>query len=107
MKTGIDPEILEALWRSPENWKWGGIYFCKEDPRVIVPKRQKWMGWTINFARPSAWPTLFALVLFTGAPAFWIAERGFTNVPIYLAIIAGDVLVLCVVCWFLASKKRC
>ena len=27
------------------------VYFCYfQDDRAIVPKRCKWMGWTINFA---------------------------------------------------------
>jgi len=105
MKPGIDPKILEALWKSPQNWKWG-VYFCKEDPRVIVPKRQKWMGWTINFARPSAWPTLFALILFVALPPGWMAARGLANTPFWFGVLTADVLVLCLICWYLASKKR-
>jgi uncharacterized membrane protein len=43
-------EELEAWCRDSKNRKWG-IYYCKDDPRVIVAKRSKWMGWSINAAR--------------------------------------------------------
>ena len=42
-------EELEACWKDPQNRKWG-VYYCKADPRVIVPKRLKGLGWTIKFA---------------------------------------------------------
>ena len=33
-------------------WKYGLFYYNKEDKRIFPPKRNKWMGWTINFANP-------------------------------------------------------
>ena len=33
-------------------WKWGIFYFNPDDPRIIVPKRLEWLGWTLNFAQP-------------------------------------------------------
>lgn len=35
----------------PNNYKWGIFYFNSEDHRIIVPKRIKWFGWTLNFAK--------------------------------------------------------
>lgn len=105
MKPGIDPKILEALWKSPQSWKWG-VYYCKNDPRVIVPKRLKWMGWTINFARPSAWPTLLAMLLFLAIPIFWLSANGLVNTPFWFAIVVAEVFALCLICWFMASKKQ-
>ncbi len=101
-----DPDDLEALWKSPENWKFGSIYYCKADPRVIVPKRVKWMGWTLNFARPTAIPTLLGLIAFISLPTLWFALHGFANVGLWLAILAADILVLCLMCWKLAAPKR-
>jgi len=49
-------EEIDACWNDPRNLKWGLIYYCKADTRAIVPRRLKWMGWTPNFARPSAIP---------------------------------------------------
>ena len=106
MKPGIDPRILEALRKSPQNWKWGSIYYCKEDPRVIVPKRQKWMGWTIKFARPAAFPTLFALIAFITLPLSLLALKGFVNTPLWFAVLVADIAALCLICRYLASKKR-
>lgn len=34
-----------------ENYKLGIFYFNKTDKRIIVQKRLKWAGWTLNFAR--------------------------------------------------------
>ena len=36
-------EELENCCKDPQNRKWG-VYYCKVDPRVIVPKRFKWMA---------------------------------------------------------------
>ena len=48
----ITKDELEILWKDKNNWRWGAVYYCKNDPRVVVPKRFKWTGWTINFAYP-------------------------------------------------------
>ena len=40
------------------NWKLGFIYFCRADQRIFVPKRIRGLGWTLNFARPLAVPSL-------------------------------------------------
>lgn len=68
-------EQIEQLWADPENHRWG-IYYCKADPRVIVPKRLKWMGWTVNFARPSAVPVLLGFVALAVAPVWIVAAHG-------------------------------
>lgn len=34
----------------PSNYIWGTFYFNKEDKRVIVPKRARLLGFTLNFA---------------------------------------------------------
>ena len=47
---------------NPEHWKWGVFYVNAKDDRVIVPKRIKSMGWTLNFAHPKAYMG-FALII--------------------------------------------
>ena len=37
---------------NPENYLWGIFYCNKKDGRVIVPKRNRWMGFTLNFSNP-------------------------------------------------------
>jgi hypothetical protein len=54
----------DPLHDDPANWKWGIFYFCRQDQRIIVPKRIRGLGWTINFARPSALLWLLAMLLF-------------------------------------------
>ncbi len=61
-------------WQKDENWggpKWEEVYFSKKDPRIIVPKRIKWMGWTVNLAH-TAGVLLFVGALF-GIPCIVIA----------------------------------
>lgn len=47
-------EEIEILWSDQANWTWGVIYRCAKDPRVIVPRRWRWGGWTLNFGHPNA-----------------------------------------------------
>jgi hypothetical protein len=43
------------------------FYVCKDDPRVIVPKKPKWAGRTLNFAHRRSFlvllMTIFAVVI--------------------------------------------
>lgn len=49
MKTRHDQQMLNAMSKNPDNWK-GVFYFNRKDPRLIVPKRNPYLGWTFNFA---------------------------------------------------------
>jgi len=72
----MEPTEHERLHADPANWKLGIFYFCREDGRVIVPKRIRGLGWTINFARPAA--------------LLWIAAiAGFVIGTVELARLAG------------------
>ena len=37
------------LENNPENYKWGIFYFNPDDPRIILTKRSRVMGLTLNF----------------------------------------------------------
>jgi len=53
----------ESSWNNAANWHyWGNVYYSKSDTRLIVPKKVKWMGWTLNFAHPWANATLIGVV---------------------------------------------
>lgn len=54
---------FEEWHKNPKNWKLGVFYFNKEDKRILPPKRNKMLGWTVNFANPVS-ILLFALLLF-------------------------------------------
>ena len=65
-------EELEKLWADKNNWLWGAIYYCKNDPRLVVPKRIKWTGWTMNFAYPGRAIGFIIFILFAASLPFII-----------------------------------
>jgi uncharacterized membrane protein len=60
---------LNRMRLDPENYKWGVFYYCPRDPRVILPKRNVAMGFTLNFARPGAWVVLAGIFTFAAVMA--------------------------------------
>lgn len=60
----MNQPTLDELHADPLHWKLGIFYFCREDQRVLVPKRIRGLGWTINFARPSAVFWIASVILF-------------------------------------------
>jgi uncharacterized membrane protein len=60
------PEINEREWNTPGNWHggWLGICSSEQDTRLLVPKRRRFLGWTLNQAHPGA---RFLLGLLLGA----------------------------------------
>lgn len=55
--------------QDPDNWKWGLFYYNKEDKRLFPPKRNPYMGWTINFANPKsigAFALLLLIIILSG-----------------------------------------
>ena len=47
---------------NPKNWKWGIFYVNADDSRMIVPKRNQVLGWTLNSAHPKVWIGLAVLI---------------------------------------------
>jgi hypothetical protein len=60
----MNQPTYEELHANPAHWKLGIFYFCRADQRVLVPKRIQGLGWTINFARPSALLWIAAVIGF-------------------------------------------
>jgi len=77
-------EELETLWKDKNNWRWGAIYYCKNDPRLVVPKRIKWTGWTMNFAYPWRAIGLIIFILFAASLPFFIEFK--LNVATWIVI---------------------
>lgn len=46
----------------PDNYKWGIFYYNPDDPRFILPKRNRFMGWTLNFANPLSYLVLLGII---------------------------------------------
>lgn len=97
---------LDRLWGDPRFWSPIGIYRCPADPRVVVPKRVPWAGWTINFARPAAWPVLVGSVLLAAAPTVLAVWRGRVGpIGAVLTTISSVALVIALSAWE-ASRPR-
>jgi hypothetical protein len=79
--------INEESWSNPTNWRCkGNIYCSRMDSRLFVPKRVKWMGWTINFFHPWAFPAVF--IFFLGIPL----QVKFANKAIPVIMVAAVVI---------------
>jgi uncharacterized membrane protein len=96
---------IEAFWRDPRNRKWGFLYYCKADPQVIVPKRPKWMGWTANFAHPSAVPITLLLIAVVAVPVCIAITMGARSGSVVVTVIAA-VVVLRILCGYLSSRTK-
>lgn len=62
MTNKLEKAILDAMSRNPNNWK-GSCYFNRKDPRILVPKLNPSMGWTLNFASPYAYLLIIGIML--------------------------------------------
>ena len=92
----MDEPDVERLWSDKANWEFG-IYRCVEDPRVVVPKRPKWTGWTINFAHPFAIPMLILYILMGTAPVLIMIWCGVQSAPLMVAgLLAGTAAIILV-----------
>jgi hypothetical protein len=94
VKAKLPRGTLDKLWSDPANWHGWGFYYCKDDPRTIVPKRIKWTGWTINFAHTSAWVGLLKGIAIAIVPTFLLKMYGNWWLP--LLWIAVLIFVSCV-----------
>lgn len=97
-------EELDRLWASPKNWSI--VYRCKEDPRVIVPRRRRWMGWTINFAHPLAWLVLLLSVAIALGPFLVLLRIGVVSVPLLILVLVASIVFLVAFSHWEASHSR-
>ncbi len=87
---------LDRLWSDPGNWLPIGLYYCKDDPRIIVPKRRKALGWTINAAHTWAWVALLILILSIMVPAAYLKSINDSLAMIIFTLLSlVAVVVLC------------
>ena len=47
---------------NPNNYKYGIFYYNTDDSRIFVPKRNKYMGWTLNFGNHFTYLILGAII---------------------------------------------
>ncbi|MBS4057675.1 MAG: hypothetical protein KKD74_13685 [Bacteroidetes bacterium] len=64
MKSNTEKEIEGLHQKKPDNWKAGVFYSNPDDARIIVPKRNPALGWTLNFTdRRTIWALLAIVVI--------------------------------------------
>jgi len=103
---------LNRLWADDKHWNRWGLYNCSHDPRLIVPKRITWTGWTANTAHGFSFKALalFAAILILAlAPlAAVIFQRQPTWLSLGIAIAVSLGLVSAVCHWHASQtfKKR-
>jgi hypothetical protein len=91
---------LERLWQDPQYWKPPGIYRCAADPRLVVPKRRRWAGWTLNFAHRTAWLLLLgSIVVAVGPLLLVLATRRVSPVTLLGAVGASAVILSLLSAW--------
>ena len=98
-------EEIEKCWRDPRNRKWGIFYYFKADPRVIVPKRLKWMGWTVNAAHAGAIPMVMFLIALLVVPVFMVTANGGGTGSV-LVTGAVSITVVCLLSAYLSSRTE-
>jgi len=107
---------IEDCWRDPRNYKgkWLKVYYCKADPRVIVPRRRKWMGWTVNFAHPCAIPMILLSFAIAVVPSAIVSlllapivdHKEGTGTGIVGITLAQSIAILCLMSAWLSSRTE-
>ena len=96
---------LEQLWEDPRHWT-VGIYRCAADPRVIVPKRWRWGGWTLNFAHASAWLALAGAVTVLVGPLLIVAAARGLTLASALAVLVPSIMLVCFAAAWESDRHR-
>jgi hypothetical protein len=89
---------FDELWKDPKHWKWHLVYACHQDPRIVVPERHKWMGYTFNFAHRSAYLLTMAIILTVLIPSMdAILDGRAQDLPLTVAFSAAFATILVLV----------
>ena len=62
MKKKVEKENYDSMNKNPNNWK-GIFYVNSKDPRIIVPKINPSLGWTLNFGHKTTYLGILVIVL--------------------------------------------
>ena len=94
----------EKYWSKRENWKWW-CYTCPDDPRIIVSKRPRWAGYTLNIAHKRAIPVFTALVLFIMIPVIACIILVPENDALIFGLSAVTIAITAFLCYKAANPK--
>ncbi len=67
MNTELDREL-----NNPDNYKFSVFYYNPKDKRIIVPKLDKWRGWTLNFGNIYTYLVLILLIIIMTLAALFL-----------------------------------
>jgi len=70
MKSKLDQQLLDTMWKNPDNWK-GIIYFNSKDPRLLVPKSNPKLGLTLNFGNRLTYLAFAGIILIAAIYSFF------------------------------------
>ncbi|TFG71341.1 MAG: hypothetical protein E4H27_04835 [Anaerolineales bacterium] len=102
----IQPKEYSELWRDPCNWRLYIFYVCREDPRLMVPKRLRVTGLTLNFAHPKAILLFLGLLAVVLVPITIVNAIDLSTLPwVPTVTITLSVLAALALTWW-ASKLR-
>ena len=102
----MNKEDLDRMWSDKNNWTAIGLYKCSSDPRLIVPKQVKCLGWTINVAHSkSIFLSIIIGILALAPPSIVIFKVGQTAKSMTVAFAISAVIV-CGACVYFASIKH-
>jgi len=62
MKKKVEKEIAGSGSKNPNNWK-GVFYVNSKDPRIVVPKINPSLGWTLNFGHKVSYLGIILIIL--------------------------------------------
>jgi len=98
----MEPEKdkLKKLWEDPKNWTKLGLYRCRDDPRLLVPKRIPWAGWTLNIAHPKSVLVLLLLTAVAVGPMFVALALGVRSPEVLLGVVAGSIVGLIALAYY-------
>jgi hypothetical protein len=94
------------LWKDPDNWRLYIFYVCIKDPRIVVPKRFRVTGWTMNFAHWQSYLLLLAILAVVIVPIMLVEITGLDAVSwLRPATIIISVLAAFALTWWGVRKR--
>jgi hypothetical protein len=101
---------MKAQSKDPSNgsgcWYACFFYFNKGDPRIIVPKRIRSMGWTINWARPMAIPLSLMSIAVVLAPFKVLEHYDIKSGGAYILTSIAVLIGLITFCSWMSNPSR-
>ena len=95
----------ETLRGDIKNWRWGIIYNCPKDPRVIVRNRFVF-GWTWNFGHSSVFIWIGLAVIFALGIPYVFAVYGSATVAGLSVVLFTCLLIVITVANYISSGPR-